>query len=254
MESDLDVQTEALDPRIEAYLEELHSRLWKVVPEAEESRLLEETADHLDMIVEEFGGDVESVELALNEFGSPGTLADQYIETWYNKPSRLSWLERKLGPGNVCVLALFGLADLAYLAILQFRVFLPANAAIRLPWSPAEIRQYFPEPLPFPDFSVQFLLMTGIPLLAPPILGWIVGRKIPLRPQFHVYSVMMPLIIFSFILGILLLPVTDGLMFAIVQAVYWLPIGCGAAALSSRFAARERRKQAALRDAWSLPQ
>lgn len=223
-----------------SYLAELRTYLQGIVPEAEIRRYLEETADHLETLYENRGGD--GLRLAA-EFGSPRELADQLIEVWYHKRSRLSPLERLFGPGHLRVVALFGLAAVAYLSLLQFRIFLPSNSAFDLPWSPGQIRRYFPEPLPFPDFSFEFLLMTGIPLLAPPILGWIVGRIVPVRPVAAIYSVLMPMILVSYIVGVLLLPVTDGLIFAVLQSVYWLPVGCLFAGLS---AARLRKVRAKL--------
>lgn len=230
---------------VRRYLAELYVYLQGIVPESDVHRFLEETCGHLESLLEEYETpDDADVRFALEEFGEPRRLADDYIEAWYNKRSRLTFFERSFGPGNLLVLALFGMASLLFWTLLQFRVFLPSNSAFHLPWSPGEIRRYFPEPLPFPDFSLQFLLMTGVPVLAPPILGWIVGRVVPIKPAGAVYAVLMPIILVSFFIGVLLLPITDGLIFAIFQAVYWLPVGCGAAYLSARQLRRFRFRRA----------
>lgn len=225
---------------LDLYLAELRIYLTGIVPDEDIERFLEETAEHLEILLEESPDN--ELRLAA-EFGTPREVADQFIEAWYTKRSRLSPLERFFGPGNLSVVALFGFAAVLYWALLQFRIFLPSNSAYHLPWSPGEIRRYFPEPLPFPEFSLQFLLMAGVPLIAPPVMGWIVGRIVPVRPQAAVYAVLMPMILVSYIIGILLLPVTDGLIFAVVQSVYWLPVGYAFAHLSSSLARRARLRE-----------
>jgi hypothetical protein len=231
-------------PQLERYLVELALYLKGVVPDLEVRRFLEETADHLAALLEDRGDSESPVLEVVREFGEPRRLADTFIEAWYNRRPGRRLIERLLGPGNMLVLSIFGTAALAYWALLQFRVFLPSDSAFHLPWSPGQIRRFFPEPLPFPDFSWQFLLLTGIPVLAPPILGWVVGRIVPVRPHVTVYGVLMLLTVASYAIGISLLPVTDGLVFAVFQTVYWLPVGCGCAYLSSKAARRGRLRLA----------
>jgi hypothetical protein len=236
-------------PELERFLLELALYLRGVVPDADVRRFLEETSDHLEAMLEERGPAESRTESTIlevvGEFGEPRRLADNFIEAWYNRRPGRRIIERMLGPGNMLVLSLFGSASLAYWVLLQFRVFLPSDSAFHLPWSPGQIRRFFPEPLPFPDFSWQFLLLTGIPVLAPPILGWLVGRLVPVRPHVTVYGVLMLLIVASYAIGVSLLPVTDGLVFAGFQTVYWLPVGCGCAYLSSKAARRRQTRLAA---------
>jgi hypothetical protein len=66
---------------------------------------------------------------------------------------------------------------------------------------------------------------------------------VPVRPHASVYRVLMPLVVASYLIGILLLPVTDGIVFAVVQTVYWLPAGCGTAYLVSQASRRLRAMQ-----------
>ncbi|RYG33176.1 hypothetical protein EON81_18830 [bacterium] len=231
--------SDPLEGPLDHYLVELRVYLDGIVPGKDMDRFLEETADHLFSVTEEGVSEAQ----AIADFGDARRVADHVIEGWYTHSPRLGVLERKIGPGNARVLVLFGASYLAYWAVLQTRLYLPATAAIRLPWSPAEMRRYFPEPLPFPDFSIGFLLLIGIPILCPPILGWRVGRMIPIRPHAHVYGVLTPLILFSYTIGVALLPFTDGLVFSVIQLVYGLPVATGAAYLayvSDRAARRAR--------------
>lgn len=223
------------------YLVELAVYLERVVPRSETDRLLEEVADHFETMLEAEGHSFEEVAA---EFGSSRQLADNFIEAWYAKRSSPSLLERRLGTGSMFALGTFGFASLIYWVLLQFRVFLPTYTSIKLPWSPGQIRAFFPEPLPFPDFSVQFLLLTGIPLLAPPLIGWLVGRSVHIKPHSTTYSVVVHITIVSYIIGILLLPMTDGLVFALFQTVYWLPVGCLAAYMSHTIDRKRRQKRA----------
>ncbi|RYG48780.1 hypothetical protein EON79_03455 [bacterium] len=234
--------SDPLEGPLDRYLVELRVYLEGIVPADDIERFLEETADHILSVTDE--GVPE--EQAVAQFGGPRRVADQVIEAWYTRPSRMGALERKIGPANTRVLVLFGASYLAYWAVLQTRLFLPATAAIRLPWSPAEMRRFFPEPLPFPDLSIGFLLLVGVPILCPPILGWIVGKIVPLRPHAHVYGVLTPLILFSYTVGVALLPFTDGLVFSVIQLVYGLPVASGAAYLANRLG-RSRRRAEALR-------
>lgn len=245
---DLEAISSASCDSLKQFLYEVAVYLKGIVPKEEISRLIEEVADHFESLLEI--GEQSFEEIAM-EFGSSRELADTFIEAWYTKRSSKSALERRLGPGTMIVLCTFGLATVVYWILLQFRVFLPNYTAIRLPWSPGQIRDFFPEPLPFPDFSIQFLLITGLPLLAPPILGWIVGRTIHLRPHSTIYAVMIQIAIVSYIIGILLLPVTDGLVFAVFQTVYWLPVGCLMSFLSHRLDRNRRAKAASkMRSSW----
>jgi hypothetical protein len=59
-----------------------------------------------------------------------------------------------------------------------------------------------------------------------------------------IYSVLVLLTIVSFFVGISLLPVTDGLVFAIFQTAYWLPVGCGCAYWSSQLGRKSRARYA----------
>lgn len=234
-------------PGLRSYLAELYLYLTGIVPEEEVHRFLEEAADHLEAIVEDVSEDhprhEDAVAQALLEYGEPRRLADDLIEAWFFRQTRLNSIERAIGPGHAYALTLFGSANLLFWVLLQMRVFVPSGSAFRGPWSPGQIRQFLPEPIPFPDASPQFLIMTGVPLIAPPILGWLVARAVPIRPHASVYRVLMPLVVVSYLIGILLLPVTDGIVFAVLQTIYWLPMGCGAAFLTERASRRLRAMQ-----------
>lgn len=234
-------------PGLRAYLAELYLYLTGIVPEPDVHRYIEETADHLENVLEDVSEPNqthdEAVQRAMLEYGEPRRLADDLIEAWYFKQSRLNSIERTLGPGHAYALMWFGAANLVFWILLQIRVFLPSSSALQGPWSPGQVRQFLPEPIPFPDVSPQFLLFTGVPLLAPPLLGWAVGRAVPVRPHASVYRVLMPLVVASYLIGILLLPVTDGIAFAVLQTIYWLPVGCGTAYLVSRAERRLREMQ-----------
>jgi len=237
---DCDIVQSASSDQVRKFLLEVAVFLNRVVPREEIERLLEEISDHFETMLE--ADDMSFEQIAL-EFGSSRDLADNFIQAWYTKRASPSIIEKRMGTGAMFVFGTFGIATLAYWILLQSRVFLPTYTSIRLPWSPGQIRAFFPEPLPFPDFSIQFLLITGIPLLAPPFLGWLAGRKVHISPHTTVYAVLVHIAIVSYIIGILLLPMTDGLVFAIFQTVYWLPVGCLAALAAHRLDRRRRKRR-----------
>lgn len=238
---DCDIVQSASSDQIRKFLLEVAVFLNRVVPYEEIERLLEEISDHFETMLE--AGDQNFDQIAL-EFGSSRDLADNFIRAWYTKRASPSIIEKRMGTGAMFVFGTFGIATLAYWILLQSRVFLPTYTSIRLPWSPGQIRAFFPEPLPFPDFSIQFLLITGIPLLAPPVLGWLAGRKVHIAPHSTVYAVLVHVAIVSYIIGIMLLPMTDGLVFAVFQTVYWLPVGCMTALATHRLDRKRRKKRA----------
>lgn len=244
-ESALTTSTSDSNTPLDRYLAELRFYLLEVVPADEAARFVEETEEHALALFEEHGDPLAEDESAsahvIEDLGDARLLADHFIEAWFGRADRLSTIEKRIGPANARALALFGTANLVFWVLLQTSVFLPSYSPLRLPWSPGEIRQFFPEPLPLPELTVRFFTMAVLPLLAPPILGWGVGRMVPISPHLAVYRVLTPIILVSYTIGVLLLPVTDGLLFAIVQLLYWLPLGCASAYLTRRTI---RRKQA----------
>lgn len=230
---------------LEQYIAAMDRALIGSIPDSNRRDLLDETRAHLEqsirMGVERGRSLLESTQSALERYGSAQSNADDYIASWFEGQSRTP-MTRRFGRANLISYGIFQLLVVVYYLILQINVFLPGESVYRIPFSPAEVRNVWPNPLPFPDFSVRFFILIGYPLLAPILGGWLVGRLTPVRAASAVYRGLTPLILISFVMGALLLPMTEGLLFALLQVAFWLPAGCLTAHLSSKSARSWRCK------------
>lgn len=231
---------------LERYLVQLERPLLRFVPDDERLSYVEETRIHLEQAIRDQISHGESTtsatQLAINRFGSAKLNSEEFLESWFEYRARTP-MSRKFGHANLIAYGLFQAVVVAYYLILQIDVFLPGEATYRIPWrlSPHQVRQVWPEPLPFPDFTLKFFLTIGWPIVAPVLAGWLVGRMVPVRASAAVYRGITPLIILSFVMGALLLPMTEGLLFALFQVAFWLPVGCFTAFVSSNLSRGWRR-------------
>lgn len=235
---------------LESYLEEVASILRGSIPYEERESFLEETRAHLEQAIRDGLNRGETCEEAtrnaVRRFGTARLNAEDFVQSWFQYRARTP-MSRRLGRANLIAYGFFQIAVVLYYLVLQVNVFLPSEAMYRIPWrmSPLQIREIWPEPLPFPDFTPAFFITIGWPILAPVVAGWLVGRLVPVRAAAAVYRGLTPLIIISFVMGALLLPMTEGLLFALFQVAFWLPAGCLAAHISSHLS----RTKAKVREA-----
>ncbi len=228
------------------YLREVDCRLYGLISSEQRDHLVNETAFWVERGMRDrlLAGDSPEIAAreAVQKHGDAAMVAEELIEEAYENGVDTPMLNF-VGRANGMAGAIFAFANLLYLILLQVRIYLPSASPTRLPFSPAVVRSVFPEPLPFPELSWQFLLTVGYPLLVPFGLGWICGRVIPAHAARAVYRGMIPVLLSAFALGCLLLPNTEGLLYALVQLVWWLPVGCLTAHLSSWFVRRACRRQ-----------
>lgn len=236
-----------MHPTLRQYVEALDWALAGEVPAAERALLVDEAIFVLERIADErllLGATPdEAAQAAVAEYGDCQGLAAIHVEGSFeaNPPTPVV---QAFGRSNSVAFGLFGCATLAYLVLLQLRVYLPSGAPLEMPFTPAQVRSIFPEPLPFPELSLGFLLTVGYPIVAPLIVGAMIGRRIPVRAASAAYRALLPGILAAFVTGSLLLPNTEGLLFGVWQVVFWLPAGCCTAHLASSFARRKRARQA----------
>lgn len=221
---------------LEQYLQDLEKGLGGVIASDAADSFLAETRAHLEQAIRSHRESglslLESTQRALDRYGSAKANADDYVASWFQYKAQTP-MTKRLGRANLISFGLFQMAEVIYFLILQIDVFLPGESVYRIPFSPAQVRSVWPEPLPFPDISLRFFVLVGYPLIAPLAAGWLVGRMIPVRAAGAVYRGLMPLILVSFVMGALLLPMTEGLLFALFQVAFWLPVGCFTAHISS---------------------
>jgi len=236
---------------IEDYLDHVCAPLVGVVPFEERTRLREEAAFHLDRLTQSYVAEGLAPEAAarkaIRTYGDPAKISDDCIESYHENRVQ-SPVFRRVGSSSFIAFCLFGVAQILYTALLQIRVFLPSGEAYRLPVSPAEARLLIPEPFPIPQSWAEFLLLYGFPVVAPLVAGFYTGLHVPVGASRAVLVAMMPIVIYSFVVGSFMTPITTGLLFALFQAVYWIPAGCLSASLGTTYSQRQalRRRKLAL--------
>lgn len=222
--------------RVEDYLDRLVAPLVGLVPSEERLRLKLETAAHLERTVEQAvllgGDDGEAVERAIRDLGEPNVVAREFLDRWYEAGVRGPLYDR-FGRATLVAFLRFGLAHSLFSVVLSLRVFIPSEAAYRLPITPAEARRILPEPIPIPTDPAFPLFATLFLLFAPIIAGTLTGVAAPIRSASAVYRAMIPIVVFSFCTGSLVLPMTEGIVFAFVEAVVWVPVGMAAASVAA---------------------
>lgn len=235
------VESFTAEEMIEDYLDHICSPLVGVVPFRERSRLREEAAFHLDRLQQSYAAEGlsagEAALKAIETYGEASKISDQWIQSYLENRIQSKALKR-IGTGNFLAFSIFGIAQILYTALLQLHVFLPSGEAYRLPVSPAEARMLLPEPFPIPQSWGDFALLYGFPFAAPVIAGFVAGLAIPSGAARSVFQAMMPIVIYSFVVGSFMVPITTGLLFALFQALYWIPVGCLAATVGASFAQR----------------
>ncbi|RYG35608.1 hypothetical protein EON81_12215 [bacterium] len=240
---DTHAEEETASAILEEYLDRLGAPLVGTVPIEKRQRFLSEVASHLDGLAEDYRLDGahpdEAARRAVREHGAPGKLAEDFLETWFERDAK-GLIERRFGRANCTAFGAFVVAQGLYLLLLQIRVFEPNGVYYRLPLSPGQIRQLWPSPLPYPEASPWFFLLLAYPIVAPFLAGAWVGRRVPARAGLAVYHALMPLILCSFAVGACLLPVTEGVLFALLELVLWLPAGVFTARIASNMARASR--------------
>jgi len=229
---------EAVRRYLKAMAREMHGR---IPPEAQDA-YLGETEFWLEKQANDYAlrGTplAEATVMALKRHGAAKkvarTLCEQWFETELDTP-----IIRRVGRANTIAATIFGMGNLVSILFLQLLVLMPSETA-RLPFNPAPLRKILPEGLPLPEFTWQFLAPVCVSFLAPVVLGAWVGALIPVRAPAAVYRTMCPIIGSAFLLGCLLLPNPSGLLYALFQTIFWLPMGCFMAHVSSH-RARNRR-------------
>jgi hypothetical protein len=229
---------------LNSYLFEMRERIGDRVQPEETESFLEEVHVHLAQAIrgriEKGQSRLQATRAALDKFGPAKANADDFLASWFENDVRTP-LSRRFGRANLAAYGAFQMAEVLCLIIFQLNVFVPNEASYRIPFSPAEVRSVWPEPLPFPDFSPHFFVTIGTPIVLPILAGWLVGKWVPVRAAAACYHGMIPLILCSFVLGALMLPVTETLLFALFQIAFWLPVGCLTAHVSSQSSRGWRR-------------
>lgn len=228
------------DPQalLSTYLDCLIAPTIGVLPAGERLAIRNEAAFHLEYVAQRFtlegSSEMDAMRHAIDEYGRSEVIAEDLVLSWYERQAG-SRLARRFGRGPVTAFVVFGLAHLCYTAFLQLRVFLPSGTAYSLPLSPADMRKVVPAPLPLPQaWGTSAVFLFAFPVLAPILAGIVTGWLVPVRAGRAASGAQMPLVLYTFVIGSLVLPDTTGIVFALVQLAWWVPMGALCAACSSR--------------------
>ncbi len=234
------------------YLSALSRELRGAVSEPKRELLVSEQALWLEHRINDeviLGAPCEEAERRIvTRNGDPKILAKKLAFESYEDEVN-SPVYNALGRANVTANSVFGLMCGLYMCFIQIGNALPSGQPLKLGLSPAQVRQVFPSPLPYPDLTWQFLAHLAFALIAPIVGGWICGRLIPVCAPRAVYHIVMIMALGCFLMGLMLLPQTTALVFAVLLTIYWLPVGCLTAHLSSSML-RWKRRRALERNGW----
>ncbi len=209
------------DERIEDYLDHLCAPLIGIVPYCERMAFRQEAHAHIDALIRDYlyagKAPEEATESALREFGEPWKVGQSFLQEWSQgtpqmRPARL------IRKATWTAFAWFGVASMLTLLLLE-QVVLPPRQDALLP---------------------GVLLLA---FLAPFVVGSVVGRTLPAQTGRGVRNALLILVLHSFVTGLLLLPRQEGLLFALWQLLFWLPVGHGTASVTALWVRHVRRQR-----------
>lgn len=232
---------------IEDYLDHICAPLLGIVPYPERARLREETGFHIEQRANDYRlqgmEEREAVLRAIQMVGNSEKVGQTFLETWF-KHQPQGRLGRYIGLANAYAFVPFMVATLAVTWLLMLRVFLlPDPKIITFGLSYAQIRHVIPEPIPLPETNWESLLLYGISIFAPIAAGWWTGVRVPYGAARAVYQVMLPLVIYTFLLSAVVMPRQEGVGLALVEMFYWIPVGCATAHVAGLITWRRRSRR-----------
>ncbi len=228
---------------VEDYLDHLCAPLVGIMPFGRRERLRAEARynilERADLYTLEGMPPQEAAEEAVRKYGDTRDLSEAFLEEWLHSLPQGA-LARRIGLPMSYAAFFFIQASLWGFVLLQYRLFFPNDQPMVLSLSPAQIRAFYPEPLPLPESNPLWLLVWVYGFLAPLVAGWLTGVKAPIGAARSVATILAWLILLTFVVGTLMLPLTEGLLFAMLQLLWWIPAGTLTAHVASALARRRR--------------
>ena len=210
----------AADALVEDFLDHFCAPLVGVVPFRERLALRHEIGAHVDALIAEYTfqgkAPIEATASALREMGEPWASGQAWLAQWSVGRQASPASSRLARAALARPFAFFGLATMLNLLVLEAYALTPGGGAL----------------LP---------LVVLFAALFPVVAGVCTGWTLPGNPARGTLGALLLLILDSLATGALLLPQTDGLRFAAVQLVWWLPVGLASAHLSAALARSHRR-------------
>jgi hypothetical protein len=226
-----------------AYLEALSASLIGIIPLRERIRLREEAEFHLERLTNAYVLEgmvpTQAAKLAIDKYGSASEVAQQFLDAWYAHHPQ-GRLVRRVGLGIVTALTWFGAATLLVTLLIQYRAYHPEMGPLEPGGTLMALRRILPAPWPSVEINPLFLALWGVAILVPFVAGWMTGSTVLVRSARAVWQAQTALTLYTFTLGMQLLPTSEGLLLALFQLFYWLPVGCLTAHLAAHRTIRRR--------------
>lgn len=236
----------ALEGRLADYVSAFRRALGGT-PSAFSSRYECEIADHLRLLVEDGlarGMSVEEAETwAIRQVGRPDEIASTLLEAYYDDSPARS-LTRALGRGVLVAFSIAAVPQLVSTWLLAWKTHFPEADLARLAVDPTWFRELGIASAPLIGATPVNAALYAIALVAPWIVGFAVGQRLPVRPSRYLLAAQTVLAAYALAFGASLWPTTDGLLIALVHVVYGLPVSCGLAHRLGQLGARRRAARA----------
>lgn len=208
------------DALLEDFLDHFCAPLVGVVPYAERRALRHELGAHLDALVAEyeFQGQptADAVQSALREMGEPWAAGELWLRAWSAGRQTSSTSSRLACAALARPFAFFGVAAMLNWLLLEQYALTPGG-----------------------DWLLPFVVLLAA--VAPIVCGVCVGAAQPGHPTRGVLPALLILSLHALVTGLVMLPQTDGLRFAAVPLVWWVPVGLLSSSLAAALVRSHRR-------------
>lgn len=208
------------DALLEDFLDHVCAPLVGVVPYRERQAIRREIGAHLDALVaeHEFQGQSpdDAANSALREMGEPWAAGQAWLEAWSAGRQTSSSASRLARASLTRPFAFFGVAAMLNWLLLEQCALTPGG-----------------------DWLLPFVVLFAA--VAPIVCGVCVGASQPGHPTRGVLPALLILCLHALATGLLMLPSPDGLHFAAVPLVWWLPVGLLSSSLVAALIRSHRR-------------
>lgn len=208
------------DALLEDFLDHVCAPLIGIVPYRERQAVRREIGAHLDALVAEYEWQGQptagAVQSALREMGEPWAAGQAWLEAWSVGHQSALFSPRLSRAAPVRPFAFFGVAAMLNLLLLEQYALTPGG-----------------------DWLLPFVVLFAA--VTPVVCGVCVGASQPGHPTRGILSALLILSLHALATGLVMLPALDGLRFAAVPLVWWLPVGLLSSSLAAALVRSHRR-------------
>lgn len=230
---------------IEDYLDHVFAPLIGLIPYIERRRMRKEIQLLLEKAAQQRRAagtpPAEAGLLAIEELGDSGRISDDLIKNWQREAVKGRFRDQRAA-NAVAVVALC-LTNLWIVALLRlYSLSRDADSAKTITFGlpPDLIRRVIPHPLPLPEATPLFVTLSLSLLLCPLAAGCLAGIFVFVRPAWTAVRSQAILTACTLLADLAFLKLSDALLMAGFQLLFWIPAEALAAAAASAAAWRLR--------------